>query len=121
MDLTHIPGSRIVEVARLAFATPDVDFLCFGESDQPTPASTVNAAIEALRDGQTRYPDVRGLAALRQALADYLSHLHARPVTESRIQVTASGMSAITVAMTAVVRAGHRVVVHTPAWPNVAS
>jgi aspartate aminotransferase len=64
---------------------------------------------------------VRGLPALRQALADYLSRLHARPVAESRIQVTASGMSAITVAMAAVVRAGHRVVVHTPAWPNVAN
>ncbi len=121
MDLTHIPGSRIVEVARLAFATPDVDFLCFGESDQPTPTSAVRAAIGALHDGHTRYPDVRGLPALRQALADYLSRLHARPVSEARIQVTASGMSAITVAMTAVVRAGHRVVVHTPAWPNVAN
>jgi aspartate/methionine/tyrosine aminotransferase len=121
MDLTHIPGSRIVEVARLAFATPDVDFLCFGESDQPTPGSVVNAGVEALHGGQTRYPDVRGLPALRQALADYLSRLHARPVAESRIQVTASGMSAITVAMAAVVRVGHRVVVHTPAWPNVAN
>jgi aspartate aminotransferase len=121
MDLTQIPGSRIVEVARLAFATPDVDFLCFGESDQPTPASAVNAAIGALRDGETRYPDVRGLPALREALAGYLSGLHARPVAEGRIQVTASGMAAISVAMAAVVRAGHRVVVHAPAWPNVAN
>jgi aspartate aminotransferase len=121
MDLTQIPSSRIVEVARLAFATPDVDFLCFGESDQPTPASAVNAAIDALRDGETRYPDVRGLPALREALANYLSSLHARPVAEGRIQVTASGMAAISVAMAAVVRAGHRVVVHTPAWPNVAN
>jgi aspartate aminotransferase len=121
MDLTQIPSSHIVEVARLAFATPDVDFLCFGESDQPTPESAVHAAIEALRDGETRYPDVRGLPALREAIAGYLTALHAKPVAESRIQVTASGMSAITVAMTAVVRAGHRVVVHSPAWPNVAN
>ena len=121
MDLTFIPGSRIVEVARLAFATPDVDFLCFGESDQPSPASARDAAIEALRDGETRYPDVRGLPALREALAGYLSRLHARPVAESRIQVTASGMAAISIAMAAVVRAGHRVVVHSPAWPNIAN
>jgi aspartate aminotransferase len=121
MDLTPIPGSRIVEVARLAFATPDVDFLCFGESDQPTPNAAVDAAVTALRDGETRYPDVRGLPELREALAAYLSRLHAKPVAESRIQVTASGMSAITVAMAALVRAGHRVVVHNPAWPNVAN
>jgi aspartate aminotransferase len=42
-------------------------------------------------------------------------------VAESRIQVTASGMTAITVALAAVVRAGHRVVVHSPAWPNIAN
>jgi aspartate aminotransferase len=121
MDLTHVPASRIVEVARLAFATPDVDFLCFGESDQPTPRSAVNAAIMALQDGDTRYPDVRGLPALREALSGYLSGLHAKPVAEGRIQVTASGMAAISVAMAAVVRAGHRVVVHTPLWPNIAN
>jgi aspartate aminotransferase len=121
MDLTLIPSSRIVEVARLAFATPDVDFLCFGESDQPSPESAAHAAIDALRNGETRYPDVRGLPALREALSGYLSRLHAKPVAESRIQVTASGMAAISIAMTAILRAGHRVVVHSPAWPNIAN
>ena len=62
---------------------------------------------------------MRGVPALRQAIADYLTGLHARPVPESRIQVTASGMTAIAVSMAAVVRAGDRVVVHGPAWPNV--
>jgi aspartate/methionine/tyrosine aminotransferase len=121
MDLTIIPGSRIVEVARLAFTTPDVDFLCFGESDQPSPAAAHQAAIRALDDGDTRYPDVRGLPALRDALSGYLSRLHAKPVAESRIQVTASGMTAVSIAMAAVVRAGHRVVVHSPTWPNIAN
>jgi aspartate aminotransferase len=121
MDLTVIPGSHIVEVARLAFITPDVDFLCFGESDQPSPMAAQQAAIKALADGETLYPDVRGLPALRQALSDYLSGLHAKPVAESRIQVTASGMAAITVAMAAVVRAGHRVVIPGPLWPNIAN
>jgi aspartate aminotransferase len=120
-DLTLIPSSRIVEVARLAFATPDVDFLCFGESDQPSPDSAAHAAIDALRAGEIRYPDVRGLPALRETLSVYLSRLHTKPVAETRIQVTASGMAAISIAMTAILRAGHRVVVHNPAWPNIAS
>ena len=121
MDLTVVPGSRIVEVARLAFATPDVDFLCFGEADQPSPVAARDAAVQALMDGETRYPDVRGLPALREALSGYLSRLHAKPVAESRIQVTASGMAAISIAMAAVVRAGHRVVMHSPTWPNIAN
>jgi aspartate aminotransferase len=119
MDIVSIPGSRILEIALVAFATPDVDFLCFGESDQPSPASAHTAAIAALDAGTTRYPDVRGLPELRTALADYLTALHARPVSESRIQVTASGMTAVSVALAATVRTGDRVVLHSPAWPNV--
>ena len=53
------------------------------------------------------------------ALADYLTELHARPVAEERIQITASGMTAVSVALAATVRAGDRVVLHSPSWPNV--
>ena len=119
MDLLRIPGSRIVEVSRLAFATPDVDFLCFGESDQPSPSTAHKAAVAALAEGQTKYSDVRGLLLLRTALAAYLTGLHAHPVSETRVQVTASGMTAMNVALAAIVRAGQRVVLHEPAWPNV--
>jgi aspartate aminotransferase len=119
MDIISIPGSRILEIARVALATPDVDFLCFGESDQPSPASAHAAAIAALNAGDTRYSDVRGLPELRAALAEYLTELHACPVSEERIQVTASGMTAVSVAMAATVRAGDRVVLHSPSWPNV--
>ena len=119
MDINIIPGSRIVEVSRLAFATPDVDLLCFGESDQPSPPTAREAAVAALDAGLTRYPDVRGLPALRSAIAAYLSGLHAKPVIEDRIQITASGMAAVSIALAAVVRAGQRVVLHSPSWPNI--
>lgn len=119
MDITHIPGSRIVEVSRLAFATPDVDFLCFGESDQRSPVAARDALVSAVDAGETRYPDVRGLPDLRYTLADYLTGLHGKPVSEGRIQISASGMAAITIALAATVSAGQRVVLHSPAWPNV--
>ena len=119
MDIHRIPGSKIVEIARLAFATPGIDFLCFGESDRPSPIAARDAAIAALMAGDTRYADVRGLPPLRDAIATYLTGLHAKPVTESRIQVTASGMTAMAVSLSAIVRAGDRVVIHGPAWPNV--
>jgi aspartate/methionine/tyrosine aminotransferase len=118
-DINQIPASKIVEISRIAFSTPDLDFLCFGESDQPSPTAARDAAITALQAGETRYTDVRGLPALRQALADYLTGLHARPVPESRVQVTASGMTAMAVSLSAILRAGDRVVIHSPAWPNV--
>ncbi|GAB0115215.1 pyridoxal phosphate-dependent aminotransferase [Acidisoma sp. C75] len=117
-DLTRLQGSRIVSVARLAFARPDTEFLCFGESDRPSPAAAVGALSAALQRGETRYPDVRGLPALREALAGYLSGLHRQRVSESRIMVTASGMAALAIALSAILSAGDRVVLHEPAWPN---
>lgn len=112
MDIASIEGSRILAVARAAFARPDVDFLCFGESDHPSPASAHSAVTAALARGQTRYPDVRGLPALREALAAYLN------VAEPRVQVTGSGMAAVNIAMAALLRPGDRLLHITPAWPN---
>ncbi|VVQ25019.1 Aspartate aminotransferase [Pseudomonas fluorescens] len=117
-DLDHIAGSQLVGVAREAFRLGDVDFLCFGESDHPSPASAQIALKQALDAGQTRYPDIRGLPALRQGLADYLSDLHQVDVDESRIAVTASGMAAINVAFAALLREGDSAVLISPAWPN---
>jgi len=121
MDIATLMPSRIVTVARAAYARPDTEFLCFGESDRPGPPGATAAAMAALSQGDALYSDVRGVLALRHALADMLTRLHALPVTEDRIQVTASGMTAVNVALAAVVRAGDRVVLHTPAWPNPAN
>lgn len=110
--ITTFEGSKILAVAKLAFATPDVDFLCFGESDHPSPESAHAAITAALARGETRYPDVRGLPALREALAAYLG------VSESRVQVTGSGMAAVAIAMAALIRPGDRLLHITPAWPN---
>lgn len=118
MDIVALAPSRIVAVARAAYARPDTEFLCFGESDRPGPVGATAALNAALARGDARYPDVRGVPALRQALAAMLTGLHALPVTEDRVQVTGSGMTAVSVALAAVVRAGDRVVLHTPAWPN---
>jgi aspartate aminotransferase len=119
IDIGIFPGSLIVEISRIAFDTPDVDFLCFGESDQLSPRSARDALLAALDGGATTYPDVRGVPQLRQGLAAYLTRLHAKPVEEERIVVTASGMAAVSVALAATVRAGERVVLHSPAWPNL--
>ena len=121
MDIVDLHHSRIVAVARAAFARPDTLFLCFGESDHASPPSAATALNRALARGETHYPDVRGLPPLRDAIAAHLTALHARPVEETRIQVTASGMTAIAVAFAALIRPGDRVVLHEPLWPNMAN
>ena len=121
MDLAVLQPSRIIAVSRAALSRPDTEFLCFGESDQRFPPGAGAALIQAVERGDALYSDVRGLPALRRALAAYLTGLHARPVSEARIQVTGSGMTAVNVALTAIVGAGERVVLHSPAWPNMAN
>lgn len=120
--LEQPPSSHLVAIARAAFGKGGVDFLCFGESDLASPAAAVDALRQAVGDVQhTRYPDIRGLPALRAGLASYLSGLHRHAVAEERIQVTASGMAAINVAFSAVVKPGDRIVLVGPAWPNIAN
>jgi aspartate aminotransferase len=121
MDIKTIPRSKIGDIGRLAFGDPSVDFLCFGESDHLPPDAAKVALIAALQAGDTHYVDSRGRGAFREAIAGYLSALHALPVSESRILVAASGMAAISIAFTALLHSGDKVVVHEPEWPNLAS
>jgi aspartate/methionine/tyrosine aminotransferase len=118
MDIATTPGSKIITVSRAAFARPDTDFLCFGESDVAAPDVAHAALHDALQAGHTRYADVRGLPELRAALAAHLTTRYALPVEEPRVQITGSGMAAVNVAMAALLNPGDRIVHITPAWPN---
>ena len=50
----------------------DVISFAAGEPDFDTPEHIKEAAIQALRDGQTKYTEVRGLLALREAVCDWV-------------------------------------------------
>ena len=50
----------------------------------------------------------------------YLQRLHGRPFDIDSLSVASSGVSALMVAMQAILDPGDRVVVVTPVWPNIA-
>jgi aspartate aminotransferase len=114
-----LPASKIGEVAMVGFGDPAVVPLWFGEGDLPTPAFIADAAVAALRDGQTFYTHKRGIPKLRQAIAEYLTRLHAKPVGAERVIVTSAGMSAIMLACQILVEPGDNVVIVSPVWPNI--
>jgi len=116
--IQQLPGSKIREVANSAMGRSDVLAFWFGESDEPTPAFVVEAATASLQRGETFYAHNLGLPELRQALADYTSALHP-PVGIDRIAVTSSGVSALMLAMQALLDAGDEVVAVVPIWPNL--
>jgi aspartate aminotransferase len=116
-----LPISKIVEVSNVAFGDPSVVPLWYGEGDLPTPSFICEATADAMRRGETFYTFKRGIPSLREALAAYLSRLHAKPVGAERVSVTSAGMSAIMLACQCLVEPGDNVVIVSPVWPNINS
>jgi aspartate/methionine/tyrosine aminotransferase len=122
--IQSLPGSLIREVANAALDRSDVLAFWFGESDAPTPEPVRAAAAQSLLAGETFYSHNLGLAALREAIARYMSKLHPQDDGQSaididRIAVTSSGVSGLMLAMQMLAGAGDEVVAVTPVWPNL--
>lgn len=116
--ITRLPASKIREVADAGMGRDDVLAFWFGESDEVTGLAVREAASASLMRGETFYSPNLGLPELRQALVDYTSRLH-KPVSLDRIAVTSSGVSALMIAMQALVSPGDEVLAVVPLWPNL--
>ena len=120
-EIKMLPESGIVEVVNYARNRKDLVPLWVGEGDKPTPAFIGDAAVAALRRGETFYTYQRGIPPLRRALADYLGRSYAAKIDPERIFLTVGGMSAIKETIQMLVNPGDEVVVPSPCWPNVAA
>jgi len=121
-SLAQVPYTKIRELGELAMSTEGVLRLYFGESNLPTPAFIVDAAVRALREGQTFYSENAGLPPLRREIAGQYRRLHNVELDpECEIVVTASGVQALHLAIRSVVDPGDEVVILSPAWPNSTS
>jgi aspartate/methionine/tyrosine aminotransferase len=114
----NLEASKIREVANAGMGRDDVLAFWFGESDEVTPEVIRQAAIESLQRGETFYAHNLGLPELREAIARYTGALHPA-VDAARIAVTSGGVSALMLAVQALVDAGDEVVAVTPVWPNL--
>ena len=118
----NLEESMIRQVANAGMGRSDVLRFWFGESDEATPAFIRDAAAASLQQGETFYAQNLGLPELREAIARYASGLRregAVTIGASRIAVTSGGMSALMLAVQALVDAGDEVVAVTPVWPNL--
>jgi aspartate/methionine/tyrosine aminotransferase len=116
--IRNLQESKIREVANAGMGRSDVLAFWFGEGDEVTPEFIRQAAIESLKKGETFYAHNLGLPELRGEIASYMSQRHGS-VGMERIAVTAGGVSALMLAMQALVDAGDEVVCVTPVWPNL--
>src|SRR5438132_1474338 len=109
-SMAALPGSRIAAIAEYGRDRAGLIPLWYGESDVPTPRFIQDAAFQAMRDGHMRYTAKRGVPELRQVLADYQGRLYGAAIDIERIQVAASGMSAIMIALQALIEPGRTMV-----------
>jgi aspartate/methionine/tyrosine aminotransferase len=117
-NIVALRNSKIREVANAGIGLTDVLPFWFGEPDEVTPKFIRQAGIDAIERGETFYTQNFGIPELRTAISVYVSGLHG-PIPEENIAATTSGMSALMLAVQALVGAGDRVVGVTPLWPNL--
>jgi len=94
----------------------DVIGLGAGEPDFDTPDNIKDAAIAAIRRGETKYTPVEGIAELRQAVAAKFKRENGLDYAPSQIFVSAGGKAIIYNAMMATLNPGDEVICIAPYW-----
>ena len=94
----------------------DVIGLSAGEPDFDTPDFVKDAAIAAIRAGQTKYTDVDGTAELKLAIAGKFRRDNDLVYETAQISVNAGGKHTLFNALVATVDVGDEVIIPAPYW-----
>ncbi len=94
----------------------DVIGLSAGEPDFDTPDFVKDAAIQAIRDGNTKYTPVDGIAPLKAAIAAKFKRDNGIEYSPKQITVNAGGKHTLFNALVATVDAGDEVIIPAPYW-----
>jgi aspartate aminotransferase len=94
----------------------DIISLDAGEPDFDTPDSIKEAAIAAIRAGQTKYTNVDGTPALKEAICAKFKRENGLDYTPDQINVGVGGKHVLFNALMATLNAGDEVIVPAPYW-----
>ncbi len=100
----------------LKAAGKDVIGLGAGEPDFDTPENIKNAAIKAIKDGDTKYTTVDGTNALKEAIVKKFKRENNISYTVDQITVGAGGKHVIYNLMMATLNKGDEVIIPAPYW-----
>lgn len=106
-------SARVTELKR---AGVDVIGLSAGEPDFDTPDFVKEAAIAAIRAGQTKYTDVDGTVDVKEAVALKFMRDNGLIYERSQISVNSGGKHTLFNALVATVDAGDEVIIPAPYW-----
>ncbi|NRB54457.1 MAG: pyridoxal phosphate-dependent aminotransferase [Salinicola sp.] len=118
--LARIQPSPSVEanarVTELRAQGRDIVNFTIGEPDFDTPAHIAEAAIAALKAGDTHYTPSAGTPALRQAVVDKLARDNGLDYTRDDVVIGAGGKHILYHALAATLNPGDEVIVPAPYW-----
>ncbi|WP_137178431.1 pyridoxal phosphate-dependent aminotransferase [Roseomonas sp. AR75] len=102
----------------------DVISLAAGEPDFDTPRNVKDAAIAAIERGETKYTDVAGTMALRQAVCAKFKRDNGIEYKPEEILVATGGKQVIFDAIVATINPGDEAIIPAPCWvsyPDIVS
>ena len=116
----RVKSSPVIAIADRAKAMKaegrDVIALAQGEPDMGTPTNICEAAIRAIREGETRYTPVDGTPALKRAIARKFQRDHGLAFGSERIIVCTGGKQVLYNALVATLSPGDEVLIPAPYW-----
>ena len=119
-SLSRVKPSATIAVTQkardLKEAGRDVIGLGAGEPDFDTPDNIKEAAIEAIRRGETKYPPVPGIAPLRKAVADKYRRENGLDYKPDQVIVATGGKQILYNAFAATMNPGDEVLIPAPYW-----
>ncbi|WP_395635544.1 pyridoxal phosphate-dependent aminotransferase [Sphingorhabdus sp.] len=125
MDRLSAALGRIAPSATLAMSGRVIDLksqgidvigLSAGEPDFDTPEFVKEAAIQAIRDGMTKYTAVDGIAPLKQAIIAKFKRDNGIEYTPKQITVNSGGKHTLFNALVATIDTGDEVIIPAPYW-----
>ncbi len=118
--LDRVSPSQTIAISSKARALKaagrDIISLSAGEPDFDTPANVKAAAIRAVEAGETKYTDVSGTMALRQAVCAKFKRDSNLDYTPSEVMISTGGKQVIFNAMIATLNGGDEVIIPSPCW-----
>ncbi|NGN41212.1 pyridoxal phosphate-dependent aminotransferase [Mesorhizobium sp. CGMCC 1.15528] len=118
--LSRVKPSATIAVTQkareLKNAGRDVIGLGAGEPDFDTPDNIKNAAIDAIRRGETKYPPVSGIAPLREAIANKFKRENNLDYKPEQTIVGTGGKQILFNAFMATLNPGDEVIIPRPYW-----
>ncbi|MGE0240482.1 MAG: pyridoxal phosphate-dependent aminotransferase [Parvibaculaceae bacterium] len=119
-SLNRIQPSATIAISNKAMALKaegrDIIGLSAGEPDFDTPDNIKEAAIAAIRKGQTKYTNVDGIPELKKAIAAKFKRENGLDYKVSQVSVGTGGKQILFNALLATVNPGDEVVIPAPYW-----